>query len=288
MRSRLPSVYFWMIAPAVVVALGLIVFPLGRTVWLSFTNQGVTGAGTWVGFANYTRLLGDSGFWNSVGVSLVFITSTVFLELVIAWCLALLLERTVRGLTPTLRMLFTVPMMLSPVIVGVAWRALFNPHFGWVNAILGTPGQDWLGNPDRALPVLIALNVWQWTPFLFLMISAGLLSVPGEVKEAARIDGAGGFRLFRSIVFPLTLPVTLVAILLRALDATKSFDLPFTLTGGGPGTTTQTVAIFLYRRAFSDWQQGYASAVAVGLTVGLTLIAIIYLRITRAVERRFL
>ena len=277
-----------MLAPAVVVALGLVVFPLGRTIWISFTDQGVRGAGNFIGFANYTRLLTDSGFWNSVGVSFTFIVSTVLLELVIAWCLALLLERTVRGLTPTLRVLFTIPMILSPVIVGVAWRALFNPHFGWINFIFGTPGQDWLGNPDRALWVFILLNAWQWTPFLFLMISAGLLSVPAEVKEAARLDGAGAFRMFRSIVFPLTLPVTLVAVLLRALDATKSFDLPFTLTGGGPGTTTQTVAIFLYRRAFSDFQQGYASAVAVGLTVGLTLIAIAYLRFTRFVERKYL
>ncbi len=286
--SRRLSVYFWLLAPALAVCLGLVVYPLLRTVYLSFTDLGASGRSQWIGGENYTRMLGDAAFWNSLRVTATFIVVGLVAELVLAWGLALLLERRVSRLSSALRITFAIPMMLCPVVIGIAWRALLNPSFGWINAILGTPNTDWTGDPGKALWVLIAVDVWQWTPFLFMLISAGLLAIPDEVREAARLDGAGAVRILRHITVPLMLPVTLVAILLRTLDATKTFDLPYTLTAGGPGTSTQTIAIFLYRNAFADFDQGYASAVAVTITAALTLFALLYLWMMRRVERRLI
>jgi multiple sugar transport system permease protein len=284
---RSPTVYFWLLAPALAVAVGFTIFPLVRTFSLSFTNLDLSGQADWIGTDNYARMLGDGLFWQSVGVSGVFLVVGVVLELVIAWTLALLLADSVSRLNNVLRTLFAIPMLLSPVVIGITWRVLLNPQFGWINAILQTPGMDWVGDPSKSLWVLIAVDVWQWTPFLFLMLSAGLVGIPGEVKEAARLDGANGLGILRHITFPLMLPVTLVAILLRSIDSTKTFELPFTLTSGGPGNTTTTVAIFMYRRAFSEFDQGYASALAVTITLALVIFAMIYLRIVRRVEGKF-
>ena len=285
-RSRLPTMYFWMLAPAIAVCLGFVIYPLFRTAFLSFTDLGAAGDANWVGADNYAKMVADRAFWNSLRVTGTFIVVGIAAELVLAWALALLLERRVSKMSNALRVTFAIPMMLCPVVIGITWRALLNPQYGWVNALLNTPNMDWVGDPSKALWVLIAVDVWQWTPFLFMLISAGLLSVPEEVREAARLDGAGGLRILRYITFPLLLPVTLIAILLRTLDATKTFDLPYTLTGGGPGTATQTIAIYLYKKAFAEFDQGYASAVAITITIALTIFALIYLWIVRRVERK--
>jgi multiple sugar transport system permease protein len=285
-RAWRPSAYFWMLAPAVVACLGFVIYPLLRTVYLSFTDLDATGQARLIGGANYSEMVQDPAFWNSLRVTAVFIVVGVAVELILAWAMALLLERTMSGLSHTVRIILTIPMMLCPVVIGISWRALLNPQFGWINALLGTHDTDWVGDPSKALWVLIAVDVWQWTPFMFMLISAGLLSIPEEVREAARLDGCGGPRIFRHITIPLMLPVTLIAVLLRTLDATKTFDLPYTLTGGGPGTSTQTIAIFLYRNAFAKFDQGYASAVAITVTIMLTLLALAYLWFVRRVERK--
>lgn len=284
---RGPTPYFWMLVPALIVLVAFSAFPLLRTVYLSFTELGPTGGEEWVGAQNYLRMVGDPRFADSVRVSLVFIVVGIAIQLVLAWGLALLLAQRISQWNNVLRTLFTIPMMLSPVVIGITWRALFNPQFGWVNAVLGTGDMDWTGDPNKALWVLIFVDVWHWTPFMFLLISAGLMSVPMEVKEAARIDGAGRWQIFRHIVFPLTLPVTLVAILLRAIDATKTFELPFTLTSGGPGNATTLLAIYLYKRAFSEFDFGYASSLAVSILLALVLFALAYLWMMRRVRERF-
>lgn len=285
-QLRLPSVYFWMLAPAVAVCLGFVIYPLLRTVYLSFTDLGAAGDAELVGGANYAEMIRDAAFWNSLRVTAIFIVVGIVVELLLAWALALLLQGTVSRLSRTLRIVFAIPMMLCPVVIGITWRALLNPQFGWLNALFGTPEMDWVGDPSKALWVLIAVDVWHWTPFMFMLISAGLLSIPDEIREAARLDGAGAVRVLRHITIPLLMPATLIAVLLRTLDATKTFDLPYTLTGGGPGTSTQTIAIFLYRNAFAKFDQGYASAVAITVTIALTVFALVYLSIVRLVERK--
>ncbi|WP_022885296.1 carbohydrate ABC transporter permease [Glaciibacter superstes] len=284
---KAPTVYFWLLVPALVVLIGLSAFPLIRTVQLSFTSLGGGGAEEFIGFENYARMVSDPRFADSVRVTILFIVVGITVQLVLAWSLALLLAQRISRWNNVLRTLFTIPMMLSPVVIGITWRALLNPQFGWVNALLGMGDTDWTGDPAKAIWVLIFVDVWHWTPFLFLLISAGLMSVPEDVKEAARIDGAGSWGMFRHIIFPLTLPVTLVAILLRAIDATKTFELPFTLTSGGPGNATTLLAIYLYKRAFSEFDFGYASSLAVILLIALVLFALAYMWMSRRLERRY-
>lgn len=281
----LPTVYFWLIMPSAVVVAVLTLWPIIRTSYLSFCTLKADGRTAWIGGGNYVRMIGDEDFWQAVKVTATFVVCGVGLQLVLAWVLALLLEKQVARLNNVLRTVFTIPMMLSPVVIGICFRALLNPQYGWVNWILGTEGAVWTADPDRALWVLVLVDAWQWTPFLFLMISAGLVGIPDELIEAAHLDGAGAFRVFTRIKLPLMMPIVVVGVLLRAVDATKVFELPFNLTSGGPGNKTTTLAIFMYKRAFAEWDQGYASALAVTIIAALVLIAVVFIWVLRGVER---
>ncbi|WP_157803046.1 carbohydrate ABC transporter permease [Compostimonas suwonensis] len=275
-----------MLAPSLALLIAFAGYPIVRTITYSLTNLNAAGTGDFIGLENYVRLFGDKLFWDSVIVTLVFTVVGVAVEVVLAWTFALLLHGPISRMGHVLRVVIAIPMALCPVVVGIVWRFLFNPQYGWVNAILGTPEMDWTGDPSRALGVLIFVDIWAWMPFVFMMISAGLLAIPDDIKEAARLDGAGSVRAFWNITLPLMLPVTLVAILLRTIDAVKAFDVPYTLTSGGPGNATTTVGIFLYKRGFAEFQQGYASALAVVFTVALVLFALVYLAIMRRAERK--
>ncbi|GAA1742869.1 sugar ABC transporter permease [Luedemannella helvata] len=284
-RRHLPTIYFWLLLPAAAVVAVFTLWPILRTLFLSFHELRASGEATWTGLDNYTRMIDDGDFWQAARVTVVFLVCGVLVQLVLAWTLALLLENRVARLNTVLRTVFAIPMMLSPVVIGICWRALLNPQYGWVNWLLGTKDAVWTGDPDRALWVLIAVDAWQWTPFLFLMITAGLVGIPDEIIEAARLDGAGALQVFMRIKLPLMLPVMLVGILLRAVDSTKVFELPFNLTSGGPGNATTTVAIFMYRRAFAEWDQGYASSLAVTIIAALVLFAFAFIRLLRSVEK---
>lgn len=281
---RLPTVYFWLMMPATAVVAIFTVWPILRTLYLSFCNLRANGQATWAGLDNYSRMVADGDFWQAVRVTVVFLVCGVAVQLLLAWTLALLLEQRVARLNNVLRTLFAIPMMLSPVVIGICWRALLNPQYGWVNWIFGTENAVWTGDPGKALWVLVAVDAWQWTPFLFLMISAGLVSIPDDVIEAARLDGANATQVFMRVKLPIMLPTMLVGILLRGVDATKVFELPFNLTSGGPGNATTTVAIYMYRRAFAEWDQGYASALAVAIILALVVVAFVYIRLLRRVE----
>lgn len=284
-RRRMPTAFFWFLLPSLALLVAFAAYPLIRTVLYAFTDLSGSGEGEFIGFDNYVRLFGDAQFWASVRVTMIYTIVSVTIELLLAWTLALLLQGPISRSGHLLRVVITLPMALCPVVVGIVWRFLFNPQYGWVNAILGTPNMDWTGDPSRALGTLIFVDVWAWTPFIFMMLSSGLLAIPDDVKEAARLDGAGAVRGFWSITLPLMLPTMLVAMLLRTIDAFKAFDVPYTLTAGGPGNATTTVGIFLYRRGFAEFQQGYASSLAVVFTAALVLFALIYVQVMRRVER---
>lgn len=277
--------YFWLLAPGVALLLAFAGYPIVRTIAYSFTNLSGAGTGKFIGWKNYAALLHDAQFWASVRVTLTYTVVSVGVELLLAWALALLLHGWMSRMGRVLRVVITVPMALCPVVVGIVWRFLFNPQYGWINALLGTPDTDWTGSPSRALGTLIFVDIWAWTPFIFMMLSQGLLAIPGEVREAARLDGAGAVRGFWHITVPLMLPTMLVSVLLRTIDAFKAFDVPYTLTSGGPGNATTTVGIFLYRRGFAEFRQGYASSLAVVFTAALVVFALIYLAIMRRAER---
>ncbi|MGO4838117.1 carbohydrate ABC transporter permease, partial [Rhizobiaceae sp. 2RAB30] len=216
----------------------------------------------WFGAGNYIRILNDPFFWISLRNTVVFTVTAVGVELLLGLALALLLYGEVTRWRSFLRTLFLLPMVLSPVVVGVTWRALLTPEFGWISQVTGG-SVGWLSDPSVALFTLVMVDVWQWTPFVFVILLSGLLAIPVDILEAARIDGANGWHRLKSIILPSLAPLIAVVVLLRAIDASKIFDLVFNLTQGGPGTATETLAFYIYRLSFKSYDLGYGAAISV-------------------------
>ncbi len=258
--------------PAVALLLALSVYPLLYLVKLSFTGaQG--------GFtpAHYARLLEDRFFLIAVWQTLLYTGVALALELALGLGLALLVDSLPRG-RGLFRAGLLAPMLLPPVVAAVVWRLIYNPQFGVLNGTLRSLGVDtsglvWTSGESSALLSVILVDVWEWTPFLFLLLTAGLQAVPQEPIEAARIDGASSWRVFRDVTLPLLKPTLLVAVLLRAMDLMRIFDQIFILTRGGPGFATETVSLYIYRTAFRFFNFGYAAAMSFVCLVLATLFA---------------
>lgn len=222
-----------------------------------------------VGLENYARLFTDSAFWGSVWRTVYQVGGTVAGQMVLGMLIALLLSRSFRGVG-FLRSVYLVPMMMTPVVVGLLWRILFNTDRGVVNyllSILGIDAINWLGDPSTAMPTVILADIWLSTPFVAVILLAGILSIPAEIYEAARIDGAGAFRTFSKITLPLLAPMIFLALLFRMMDAMKRFDSIYVMTGGGPGDSTETLELHAYFAAFEFLEIGYGSAIACVLLV---------------------
>jgi multiple sugar transport system permease protein len=222
--------------------------------------------GNFVGLENFRRLLDDSVAWESVLTTLTFVGAAVSIEFVLGFAIALLFHTHLLQRRFALTLVL-VPMMLAPVAVGLLWKLMLQGDYGMLAHYLRQIGAvsdetAVLGDPDLALATVVAIDVWQWTPFVALVMLAGLLSLPREPFEAAIMDGAGRLRLFFDVTVPLLRPVIAMVLLLRAIDAFKEFDKVFILTGGGPGTATELLSIYVYRVAFRDWDLGYASVCA--------------------------
>jgi multiple sugar transport system permease protein len=208
----------------------------------------------------------DPLFWNSFLLTLKFVVVAVAMEFVIGFALALLIFKYVvrqRLLTT----LLLIPMMLAPVAVGLIWRLLLQGDFGMVIYYLRSVGllaqnAAVLSQPDLVFPAIVAIDIWQWTPFVTLVMLAGLMSLPRSPFEAAMMDGAGPRRIFLDVMLPLLRPIIALVLLLRGIDAFKEFDKVFIMTGGGPGTLTELVSIYAYRVNFRNWDLGYGAAVA--------------------------
>jgi multiple sugar transport system permease protein len=261
-RSHLPAApgLPW-ILPAVAVLLALSIYPLIYAIKVSLTGSG--GAFT---FANFARLAGDRVFGAAAIQTLVLTIVALMVEFMLGLALALLIDSLARAKS-FFRAGLLVPMLLPPVVAAVAWRLIFNPQFGVLNGTLRELGVNtasllWTGGDRSALASVILVDVWEWTPFLFLLLSAGLQAIPPEPLEAARIDGASSWQIFRDVTLPLLRPVILLAVLLRAMDLVRVFDQIFILTQGGPGTATETVSLYIYRTAFRFSNFGYAAAMS--------------------------
>jgi multiple sugar transport system permease protein len=250
-------------------------YPFFYGIYMSLTKASVAKVEKFVGLSNYWNLFTDLRFLNALGLTLLFVFGATFIELIIGTLLALLLNRETR-LAKTARLVLTIPMMMTPIVVGITWRLLYDTDYGLINYILsrihlGTV--PWLASPSIALFSLMLVDSWQWTPFIMLSILAGLRSLPLEPYEAASIDGGSKPQIFRYITLPLLSPVILVAILVRTIDATKSFDIFFATTLGGPGTSTEIASLLAYKIGFRYSHMGYASAMAMIMlfvTIGLS------------------
>ncbi|UKA53773.1 sugar ABC transporter permease [Arthrobacter sp. FW305-BF8] len=261
----------WLFAAPAMIFVGLlIVFPLAWTLYLSLTDsQGsVRAASDFVGFENYLTVLTDTErFWPAVGRTVSFTLVALVCEVVLGMCIALLLWRPFRG-EKWVRVAILLPLVATPVAVGMMWRLIFDPNIGFANQLLGLvgiPPQPWLSGQDSALPTTIFMDVWQWTPMVVLILLAGLTSLSEEPDEAARMDGANAFQRFFFVTLPLMMPTVIVAILLRGIDALKTFDILYATKGKGGGSfhEVETLNVYAYGLSFDYNQYGLSSAVLI-------------------------
>jgi multiple sugar transport system permease protein len=279
-----------MIAPAVAFIGLMVVFPLAYTAWLSLTDAfGAVNAETrFLGLTNYTDALGDTRrFWPAVGRTAVFTVSAVALELVLGLALAMLLRRPFRGMH-WMRTILMIPLLATPVAVGVVWLLILDPTVGIANALLGLvgiPPQPFLGSVAQSLPTLVLIDVWQWTPMMTLLLLAGLTTLPEEPEEAALVDGASGWQRFRLVTLPMLGTTIATALVLRSVDALKTFDLIYATKGAGGGSSyeAETLNVYAYGITFDYSEYGLAAAVLVLFTVLIIgLVVVLRIRSERA------
>lgn len=272
-------------APAIITLLAITIFPLLYEVRLVFMSWELTASPTpeFVGLQNLIKVLfQDSRFWASMRVTAVLIVLGVSIQLGIGTGLALLLNRMGRWRTPLVS-LFLIPVMIAPVVAGFQFRMIYHDQFGPLNYIIELitggrwRGFAWIADPNVALFAILMTDVWQWTPFLMLIVLAGLQSIPVELHEAAEVDGASPWQVFWRITLPLLLPVIIIGILIRAMDAFKLFDIIYLVTGGGPGNVTETISFYTYLQGFKFFSLGYTAAMAFIQLIIITLIARFFL-----------
>lgn len=284
--KRVPA-WVWLLSPAILFVLAMAIFPLGYSFVLSLREWKLARMdepGAWVGLENYILLLTDDPeFMDSVKVTAIFVGWDVLSTLILALGAALLLKRQGRVYSLT-RILLILPFVMSPAVIGISFRFFLNAEFGVAQYLIGLlipalEGKVWLSDATLAMAAVVASDVWHWAPYMTLIILGGLASVPKETEEAARIDGAGPIRVFIDVTLPQIMPVLAVVAILKSVFALKAFDTIFTLSNGGPGTSTQTLAYYVYNTAFGYYDLGYAAAAAYILTAILLTIAMFYLRL---------
>ncbi len=275
-----------MVLPAVGVLLAITVFPLVYTLRLTVMSWELTTSfpAQFVGFQNFVRVLSqDPRFWNAMMNTGVLVVVGVGLQTLIGTGLALEVHRLGRLRTPVLSLLM-IPVMIAPVIAGFQFRMIYNDQFGPLNFLLDHVtggrfhGYAWLADPHVALGAVMFTDVWQWTPFMTLVVLAGLQAIPAELLEGAEVDGATGPQTLWHVTLPLLLPVIVIGILVRVMDTFKLFDIVYQLTAGGPGNVTETIAYYTYLQGFKFFSLGYTAALAFIQLAVITLIAQVFLR----------
>lgn len=266
-------------APAALGLLGVALVPLFLAVWLSFQRMIIIlHERRPVGLANYRFLLADPRFWTALGNTSYFAVVSVAIEMVLGLGLALLLDSRAPG-RRLLTAAILVPWAMPGAVAGKIWAWLFNAEYGILPRIL--PGHDvnWLGTPWYAMHAAILVDVWKTVPFVALILLAGLRNIPEDLRRAAAIDGASDLRILRSITLPLLRPAILVALVFRTLDAFRVFDAIYVLTAGGPGNTTETLAIYTYKTLMDAGDFGYGSTLAVATFLIVLAISLVYTRL---------
>lgn len=289
--SRSKSFVFLFVGPAVLILLFLVIFPMVYSLGVSFCDWNLIKGEGWkfIGLRNYYyALFQDPYFRISLRVTLVYVLAVVGIELMLGLGIALLLNRPLSKIG-FYRTALVIPSTMTPVVVGIMWRLLYNPELGTLNYFLelfGFKPLNWLGDPSLALPSVIMADVWEWTPFMALILLAGLQALPRDPFEAAIVDGASSSQVFRYVTLPLLLPTIVVAVLLRMMDAFKTFDLIFVLTKGGPGMSTEVLSYYTYRYGFKFFHIGQASALSYILLVIIIVITRVLLRYLRIGEEQ--
>jgi multiple sugar transport system permease protein len=273
------------IMPTLILLIVINIFPLFYSLYLSFNDYSVIGSEPpkWVGVENYQKILTNERqrYWHNFTVTGRYAVFSVGLQIAVGFGLAMLLREKFRG-SGLITTLILIPMMLSPVVVGLFWKLIFDPSKGFFNYLIYTghvTNHQWLSDPTLSLWSIVIVDVWMWSPFVMLLCLSGLSAIPDYLYEAAAIDRASAWFQFRRITLPQVMPLLLIAVLFRTIEAFKAFDLVMGLTGGGPGDVTETVAVRLYSEAFlGKFRTGESSALAYIVLVIIIAVSNLYIR----------
>jgi multiple sugar transport system permease protein len=289
-RLRMARLYpYLLVAPTLLFLVTVFLYPVLYSLYLSTRQMQLfefSTGGKFAGAANYLAAIRDPLVWNALAQTSVFVVGAVALELGLGLLIALFLNQRLPG-RRFLRAVALFPLMLTPVVLGITFRILFNYSYGIVNYALDRVGVDpvvWLASTPWAMIAVIATDVWNQTPFVTLLLLAGLQSIPEEYYEAARVDGAGATLRFLHVTLPLLAPVVFVAIFWRFVATFRVFDIVFVMTGGGPAESTETLSILVNKLAFSYGQLGYSATVAVGMVLFMATVAVVYYRASSGVR----
>ncbi len=266
------------VGPAVLVMAAACLYPVLSAFQLSLFDWSMGtpwSSAKFVGLDGFVSAFSNTRVWSSLWTTLLFAAVCVSAEMVLGIALALALEHPVRGMA-VFRTLFILPMMIAPIAVGLAWRYMFDAQFGLINALLGLVGisaQTWLADPTLAFIAIVIADVWQWTPFVFIMMIAALAGVDGSVIEASRIDGANWWQMTFRVKLPMVMHVIAITLMMRLIDAFRVLEVIYVLTFGGPGDSTEILALHIYKTAFVGQQLGVAAAISVLLLVVVALLS---------------
>jgi multiple sugar transport system permease protein len=283
-RSSSGPFRWGMTLPTIVALLAVVAFPLFFALFVSVHNYDLTkgGIGAFTGFVNYAAILGNDLYQTAARNTVVYSVSVVVLELLVALGLSLLLNQPGLRFRGVYLAILLIPLLVSPVAVGLIWRLLLHPDLGalnWMLGLLGLPKQEWLGGQASAMPTVIGVDVWHETSLMIVIILAGLTALPRDPIEAAMVDGASRWQILRTVTLPLLAPVLVVAALIRMIAAFKTYDLIYILTRGGPGTATETISYTIWKQAFTSLEMGKAAAASFLLLVAILILTIILIRV---------
>jgi multiple sugar transport system permease protein len=266
------------VAPALALLFFVTVYPIMYVFYLSLNRKLlIFDISRFVGLENYLFLLKDDRFWNALINTIYFTLVSVSLEVLLGLSVAVLLDRSlkIKGL---LRAVVLIPWAIPTVVSAKMWEWIYNADFGILNYLIGSK-VNWLGSPFLAINAAVFMDVWKTTPFVAILLMAGLKVIPQELYQAAKIDGAGRWTIFRKITLPLLKPVILIVLIFRTLDAFRVFDAIYVLTGGGPANTTETLSIYAYKVLFQTLQFGYGSALSVIVFLCVASMSLVYIKV---------
>ena len=275
---------YWTIAPLIITLLFLVAYPSVQLLRMSVSEVDIVkGKTVWefVGLKHLETALQDPVVPVALKNTLIFVIAVVLIETALSLLISILVSRS-KHLVGLYRTVMLIPLLIPPIAIGTMWRLMYDYNYGFINQVLdliGIAGPTWTANPKLALPSIILVDLWHWTSFMFLIILAGLESLPLELNEAARVDGASEGQIFRFITLPLLRPTLITAVMLRTIFAFKVFDEIFLLTGGGPGTATEVVSLYIYKVFSGQFRLGYASFLALGFALIIAVFVIFYRRL---------
>jgi len=279
------------LAPALILILAVTAYPLVFSLVISFQDYNVYRSAVegikFVGLENYIALTNDPLFWHSLKLSIIYVAASVSGSLLLGFGMALLLDRELRGMA-ILRSLLIVPMVVTPVSIGLTWRMMYSDQIGIINHVLGAIGLPrplWIESTKTALLGVVLVDIWEWTPFMFLILLAGLRSLPVSPFESALVDGTNWWQRFRFLTIPMMRPVIYVAVILRTVDALRIFDQIFVMTRGGPAQATDLFSVFVYRVGFKHSHISYAAALSWVLLLLSTVLLVLFVNNTGMLKK---